>query len=93
MDRLEKHRWKLHNKIQQHKGKFGKYMPLEEIQDHIDIIVGVAPPCTCKGWKEKGAFLWRCPICVLRPRLLVEHHNGRRKYWNGIAAARDVYCG
>ena len=38
MDRLEKHRWKLHNKIQQHKGKFGKYMPLEEIQNHIDYI-------------------------------------------------------
>ena len=38
MNELEKRRWKLHNKIQQHKGKFGKYMPLEEIQNHIDYI-------------------------------------------------------
>ena len=37
MDKLERRRM-LHNKIQQHKGKFGKYMPLEEIQERIDYI-------------------------------------------------------
>lgn len=34
---LERRRM-LHNKIQQHKGKFGKHMPLNEIQNHIDYI-------------------------------------------------------
>ena len=38
LNKLEQRKWKLHNKIQQHKGKFGKYMPLEEIQNHIDYI-------------------------------------------------------
>ena len=37
MDKLERRRI-FHNKIQQHKGKHGKYAPLEEIQDHIDYI-------------------------------------------------------
>ena len=37
MDKLERRRM-FHNKIQQHKGKHGKYAPLEEIQDHIDYI-------------------------------------------------------
>ena len=37
MDKLNRRRV-AHNKIQQHKGKFGKYAPLEEIQDHIDYI-------------------------------------------------------
>jgi len=37
MDKLNLRRVS-HNKIQQHKGKFGKYAPLEEIQDHIDYI-------------------------------------------------------
>ena len=37
MNKLERRRM-LHNKIQQHKGKFGKYMPLQEIQNHIDYI-------------------------------------------------------
>ena len=37
MDKLNLRRV-LHNKIQQHKGKFGKYMPLKEIQENIDYI-------------------------------------------------------
>jgi hypothetical protein len=37
MNKLERRRI-FHNKIQQHKGKHGKYAPLEEIQDHIDYI-------------------------------------------------------
>ena len=37
MDKLNRRRVS-HNKIQQHKGKHGKYAPLEEIQDHINYI-------------------------------------------------------
>ena len=37
MDKLERRRM-LGHKIHQHKGKFGKYMPLEEIQERIDYI-------------------------------------------------------
>ena len=37
MNKLERRKM-LQNKIQQHKGKFGKYMPLEEIQERIDYI-------------------------------------------------------
>jgi len=37
MDKLERRRM-LGHKIHQHKGKFGKYMPLEEIQEKIDYI-------------------------------------------------------
>ena len=37
MDKLECRRM-LGHKIHQHKGKFGKYMPLEEIQEKIDYI-------------------------------------------------------
>jgi hypothetical protein len=37
MNKLD-NRKKLHNKIQQQNVPFGKYMPLEDIQNHIDYI-------------------------------------------------------
>ena len=39
MDKLNRRRV-AHNKIQQHKGKFGKYAPLEEINDRIKTELG-----------------------------------------------------
>ena len=51
MDKLNLRRV-LHNKIQQHKGKFGKYMPLKEIQNHIDYIETFELDANCKSLLE-----------------------------------------
>jgi|TARA_B100001094_G_scaffold203469_2_gene197389 hypothetical protein len=51
MDKLNLRRVS-HNKIQQHKGKFGKYMPLKEIQNHIDYIETFELDANCKSLLE-----------------------------------------
>lgn len=51
MDKLNLRRV-MHNKIQQHKGKFGKYMPLKEIQNHIDYIETFELDANCKSLLE-----------------------------------------
>jgi len=51
MDKLNLRRV-MHNRIQQHKGKFGKYMPLKEIQNHIDYIETFELDANCKSLLE-----------------------------------------